>query len=113
MGRTEVPPNLLPHSLAGRLALGLLSAIYIPPSGLFLFALTFGRPALRSWGDWLARVALWEFFAALLGVSVCGLIWAVAAPRWLPPLAYRCARHLCLTALIPFLILAGMLLWPR
>jgi hypothetical protein len=70
------------------------------------------RTTALSWGDWLMRVLLCEFFAALLATSVCGLIWAVAAPRWLPAPAYRCARTLSLLARIPFLILVGALLWP-
>ena len=111
MNRQQIPGNFLPHDFIGRLALGLLSAIFIPPSAVFLFAFTFA-PAAATWGWWLVRISLWEFFAALLAASVCGLIWAVAAPKWLPVYALRYSRRLGLLALVPFVILAGMLVWP-
>jgi hypothetical protein len=109
--RSEIPPNVFPQSAIGRCVLGLLSLAFIPFSAIFLYACTFEHPG-PGWGVWLIRIALQEFFFALLAVSTCGLVWAVAAPAWLPTRAYRWVFRLTLLALIPFLIITGMMLWP-
>lgn len=111
MKNAHVFENLLPSTIPGRLMLGCLSALFILLSAIFLFPLTFGGQNLTL-GRWLVRVALWEFFAALLAASFCGLAWAVATPNWLPPIAERWARRLSLFALIPFLVVFGWLVWP-
>jgi len=111
---TGPPEDFLPRSLLGRCLLGMFSAPFVPFSAVFLYAFTLGRrPVLNlNWGEWLVRIAMSEFFGALLAVSICGLIWAVAAPDWLPALAFRYGRRLGVLALVPFLILAGLLIWP-
>ena len=108
---SEIPPNVFPQSGIGRFVLGLLSIAFIPFSAIFLYALTFGHPG-PGWGFWLIRIALQEFFFPLFAVSTCGLVWAVAAPTWLPMWAHCWVFRLTLLALIPFLIMAGMMLWP-
>lgn len=107
----EIPPHVFPESAIGRFVLGLLSIAFIPFSAIFLYACVFGHPG-PGWGVWLIRIALQELFFALFAVSTCGLVWAVAAPTWLPGWAHRWVFRLVLLALIPFLIMAGMMLWP-
>jgi hypothetical protein len=65
-----------------------------------------------NWGEWLAHIAMMEFFVALFAASLCGLIWAVAAPAWLPTLAFQYAKRLAMLALIPLLALAALVVWP-
>jgi hypothetical protein len=36
----------------------------------------------------------------------------MAAPGWLPTLAFRYAKRLAVLASIPFLILAALMIWP-
>jgi hypothetical protein len=102
--------NLLPKDIKGRVACALASAVLLPLSGICLWPLTFGplNPAM----PWFVCAALWELFAAMMGVGACLLIWAIATPAWLPPIAHRWAGRLALLLLVPFLILIGMTLWP-
>jgi hypothetical protein len=65
MERSGIPPNVFPQSATGRFVLGLLSMAFIPFSAIFLYACTFGHPG-PGWGVWLVRVAMQEFFCALL-----------------------------------------------
>ena len=111
MRRSNPTDGLLPNDVLGRIALGLLSAVFLPVAGVCLFGLTLAPPP-SGFGLWLIRVALWEFFAALLCASACGLLWSIVAPNWLPRYAHRFARHLSLLALVPFLILLGWYFWP-
>jgi hypothetical protein len=103
--------GFLPTSAGGRLVAGLLSAALLPLAAGFLFALAVG-PAGNNPGWWLARAALWEFCLALLAVCGCGLAWAVAAPGWLPPLAWRYGRRLSLLLVVPYLVIGGWAVWP-
>jgi hypothetical protein len=108
---TGPPDNFLPRNFAGRFLLGVRSSPFVPFSAVFLYALTLGRRRGLNWSEWLVRIAMWEFFRTLLAVSICGLIWAVAAPAWLPAFAFRYARRLGVLAMVPFLILAALLIW--
>jgi hypothetical protein len=111
MPRNKNPHDFLPHDILGRIALGLLSATYLPASVLCLYG-SWSAPPAFTWGLWLMRAGVWEFFVALFAVSVGGLIWAVAAPNWLLPFANFWVPRLALLTLLPFIILAAMLIWP-
>lgn len=103
--------DMLPQSIGERIILGMLCAGAVPFAAVFLYALTIG-PMGATWAERLIRVALWEFFAALLVVGLCGLVWAVAAPSWLRPVTERWAMRLMLLALVPPVILFGLAVWP-
>lgn len=99
-----MPRDVLPQSVLGRIALGLLSAIFIPLSVLLLHGLAVA-PAAANWGMELVHILMWELFAGLLAGSICGLIWAVAMPRWIQRLADQLSRRLTLLLLFPFAII--------
>lgn len=76
--------GLFPRDLFGRLALGLVSLLLAPASGLILFSLVFG-PGVKplAWHDRIALLLLEEFLLGLFLFFSVGLLWAIAAPRWL------------------------------
>jgi hypothetical protein len=99
--------TLLPQSNAGRGVLFLLSIAAIAFAGIFLYALAM-CPAGQTWGERLVRLGLGEFFAALFITGWTGMMWAVAAPSWLPKLARRVNRWMAFCLLIPFVIMLGL-----
>jgi hypothetical protein len=106
-------PEVLPHDILGRIALGLLCATYLPFSSLCLYDLT---PKMRlpapTWQIWLMRATLWEFMFVLSAVAVTGLIWAFFKPQWVRPFARRYTRRLAFLSLLPLLFLEAYALWP-
>jgi hypothetical protein len=104
-------PTFLPTSAAGRSVLMVLSGGAVAFAGLFLYALVVG-PVGQTWGEWLVRIGLGEFFAALFATGCVGLAWSVAAPSWLPPVAWRVGRWMAVCLLIPWAILLGLVVWP-
>jgi hypothetical protein len=76
---------LFPRDLYGRMALALASAFFGPICGVMAFASLFGaRP--RPWQgvlEWLFLAIAEELFLALFLFFACGLIWALATPRWM------------------------------
>jgi hypothetical protein len=111
MSKLEPELVVLPRSVPGRLVLGLLCAVFLPFSATFLILL-FLAPANADWGVWLVCLMMKQFFAALCGVSVYGLIWAIAMPDFVVWTIQYWGTRLALVALIPFLIIAGLYLWP-
>jgi hypothetical protein len=105
----SIPENFLPHSFFGRLGLGLLSSGATAFAGVFLYALVIG-PFGRTWVERCVRLGMGEVCAAIVAVGVCGLVWSIATPEWLPEIAWRFARRLMILGLIPVAMLAGMAL---
>ena len=97
------------RTIVGRLLAGLLSIALLPLAVVFLLALTVG-PAGNNWLWWIARIALWDLCAALTIVCVCGVIWSLFMPAWLPTFVERYARRLSLLLLAPFIVLAVLLI---
>jgi hypothetical protein len=102
--RSDMPRSFLPHDTASRVLLGLVSAILIPLSVLLICALA-NAPAPANWRMQIVQVLTKQLFGALLFGSLCGLIWAVATPRWIPRLADRLSRRLTFALLLPFVII--------
>jgi hypothetical protein len=102
--------NFLPTSAAGRVVAGLLSAALLVPAAAGLYGLTL-LPAARTATQWVVLAACGEFLGGLAVVSGCGLVWAVAAPGWLPPLAWRYGRRLSLVVSASYLFFCGWALW--
>jgi hypothetical protein len=105
--KNSIPENFLPRSFVGRLGLGLLSSAATAFAGVFLYALITG-PFGRTWIERFIRLGMGELFAAIFAVGMCGLIWSVATPEWLPELAWRFARRLVILGLIPVIVLGAM-----
>jgi hypothetical protein len=74
--------------------------------------LRFKEPAEQdSWRERIASAISWEFFIALLIASCLGLIWAVAAPKWLEKLCGK--RALIAIGFLLLWIIVGTLLGVR
>ena len=88
--------NLFPRDGYGRIALG-LSSITLGPFSVGLFWLAAYGEFFGGHHGWLARLtlfALGEMGFALTLFFTCGLIWAIATPRWLER-----ARHVAIIKL--------------
>ena len=105
-----VPRDVLPRSIPERGVLLVLSAGAIAFS-VVLLALMIGTNGL-TWGEWLFRLAMAESFTVLFITGSAGLVWAIAAPRWLPAVALRVGGYMAASMLIPWPILFGLMLWP-
>ena len=105
------PGGFLPSTAGGRLAAGLLSAMLLPLAAAAVFALP-AEPPGRNPGWWAALAALDGLFAAVLGLCGCGLAWAVATPRWVGPLAWRCRRRLGVLVVAFYLAVGVWAAWP-
>ncbi len=111
MSKPVQSENGLPNSIAGRIVLGLLCILFLPFSVIFLFALFIGGVG-ANWGDLLVRFLFGEFLLALFMVSGCGVIWAIAMPKWIITIMHHWSGRLALLLFIPFLLMAAMLFWP-
>ena len=79
---------MLPRDIYGRIALGLLSALFLPLSGCVVWwmlrAYLLGpAPAPKTIEQWLMLLFVETFFTALFAVSAGGLLWAIALPHWI------------------------------
>lgn len=76
---------MLPRDVYGRIALGLMSALFIPISGCVVWwmlrAYLLGPvPTPKTIAEWLVLLFVETFFTSLLAVSTGGLLWAIATP---------------------------------
>lgn len=79
--------NLLPQDVYGRIALGLLSTLFLPISGCVMWWMVRSyllgpAPNPRTLEQWLFLLFVETFFTALFAVSVGGVLWAIAKPAW-------------------------------
>ncbi|MDA1051542.1 MAG: hypothetical protein O3C40_13820 [Planctomycetota bacterium] len=79
--------NMLPRDVYGRIALGLLSALFLPLSGCVVWwmlraSLLGPAPAPQTAEEWLFLLFVETFFTALFAVSAGGVLWAIATPNW-------------------------------
>jgi hypothetical protein len=101
--------QLFPRDLYGRIALALASLFFGPICGIMAFALLFGaRPQGVLVGLFLAVIE--ELFVALSLFFACGLVWALATPRWLEKLLKPVCTKLVFAlglVIVPLCILAA------
>ena len=92
--------NVLPPDRVRRVILGIVSFVWLPLAGLGWYAATFlpkRAPGLLR--RVLVAIAA-EFFLLLFLASLVGLVWAVAAPKWLEPIAQKAGGRLLLLFLL-------------
>lgn len=104
--------RFLPTGILGRLTLGLLSLLFIAFSGVFVYVAMFPANGPRNLVEWGVRVAIVELFLTLFLLSWAGFIWAIATPKWLPPIAGRLAGQMLLYLMLPWLIIGALYFWP-
>lgn len=75
--------GLFPRDLYGRIALGLASLTLGPAFAVAAVAIAVGRPPGAGFWWWALWAVLGEVFLALTLFFACGLVWALATPRWL------------------------------
>jgi hypothetical protein len=87
--------QLFPRDTYGRIALALASLSFGPVCWVLAIALVFGS---RPGGvlEWLFLAVVEELFVALALFFACGLVWALATPRWLERLLGVVAKKLAL-----------------
>jgi len=101
---------LFPRDLFGRLALGIASLFFVTlgTMGAYTF-LVRARP--NGIVEKLTFILVGELFVAMALFFGCGLVWAVATPRWLESLLAPVAKRLMI-ALAVFVIPFGIVaLW--
>ena len=85
-----------PEDATGRVALGIAAAFFLPVCAMYLFSSWFLAPRPRDWLGWVFAFLCQELFIALFQFFACGLLWAIATPRFLRPLLSRSADRLSL-----------------
>jgi len=100
--------RLFPRDLYGRIALALASLFFGPISAVSLYALVFLNRPPQKLLDSLFWIICQELFLALSLFFACGLIWALATPRWLERSLHAVTQKLAL-ALLLFMIPFGLL----
>src|SRR5689334_8277403 len=98
----EQTSKLFPRDLYGRIALGIASLV-LAPVGAAMFVALLTRPRPRGVTEWLVVAVASELSLALAIFFVCGLVWAVATPKWLEASLERVARRLTV-ALFLFMV---------
>jgi hypothetical protein len=101
--RPSLPPQwekLFPRDLFGRIALGLVSLLFTPISGAFVWVSLFSIGGGNA--DWWSRLLITEIALAFFVWSVVGLIWAIATPRWLESALPRVALRLMIAIFVGF-----------
>ena len=105
--------RLFPRDLYGRIALALASLFFGPFCWLVAFGVLFGSRRGGLPNDvpgWLFLAVVEELFLSLALFFACGLVWALASPRWLERLLDAVAWKLVIALglfLVPFCILAA------
>lgn len=99
----------MPQSMQGRAALLVLS-IGMLALGMMALALMLRANGL-TWGEWFYRLAMAEIFTVLVAAGVLSLLWAIAAPSWLPALTRNAGRFLAVCFVIPWVLLLGIMMW--
>jgi len=102
--------RLFPRDLYGRLALGIASLFFVPVATFLAFAMLFwARP--QGVLGWLIVGTAAELFMALALFFTCGLIWAMATPRWLERFLDSVTEKLAISLLLFILPLASVAVW--
>ena len=87
--------QLFPRDPYGRIALALASLSFGPVCWVMALALLFGsRP--NDVLEWLFLAVVEELFVALALFFACGLVWALATPRWLETLLEVVAKKVAI-----------------
>ncbi len=78
--------DLLPRDTYGRIAVGLVSALFLPLSGCVVWwmlrAYLLGpAPNPKTLTEWLFLLFVETFFTSLYVVSAGGVLWAIAMPE--------------------------------
>jgi len=103
--------RLFPRSAFGRIVLGLASFFCAPFFCLTAIKFIVVRKWPDDWLGWLYYLLVEELLLALATYFTCGLIWAVAMPRWLEKLKEASAKRLGFAIrlyLWGFCVLAGV-----
>jgi len=106
--------RVFPRDICGRLALGIASAFLAPIFGFVLFAIALNPDLRRTFEGWLWMAIIEEMVLALFLFFSCGLIWALAMPRWLERCLDSAMRKLTIALMlfwIPYSIVALWSLW--
>jgi hypothetical protein len=77
---------LFPRDIYGRMALTLASLTFGPIFWLLAVVVVFGArpgPQVVGWPEWCFLAVVGELSVALALFFACGLVWAIATPRWL------------------------------
>jgi hypothetical protein len=102
--------RLFPSDPYGRIALGLASLTFGPVCWVMALALLLGH-----WpgdvGAWLLLAFAEQLFAALSLFFACGLIWALATPRWLEGLLLVVAQKVAVALGLFALPLCALAAW--
>ncbi len=105
----------LPKSILGRIAFGLVCLPLLAFSGVFLYAFLYGIFSGRKLWDTLEGLIFHCLFGAIIEAlflfSLCGLIWAVAAPNWVDRLFQRVVNKLLLLWVLLGLLGLPFVLW--
>jgi hypothetical protein len=102
--------RLFPRDLYGRLALGLASLVLFPVGAFGAGALMLGR-APGNVQEWLIFAIAEELFVAWTVFFGCGLIWAVATPRWLENCLESVAKRLSMALALVMVPFGLLVLW--
>jgi membrane-bound metal-dependent hydrolase YbcI (DUF457 family) len=89
-----------------RALLGVLSLGWLPLSGFAWYAVTFPPQRPPDLFRQALLVIASEFLLALFMASAIGLMWAIAAPKWVAMLADHMAKQL--SFLLLFLVLLAL-----
>lgn len=101
--------RVFPRDICGRIALGVASAFFVPVSGWVLIAIALNTELHRTVETWIWATLVSELAISLLLFFGCGLIWALATPRWLEKFLHGATRKLALALFLfwtPFAVLS-------
>ncbi len=100
--------RVFPRDVCGRLALGIASAFFVPLSCFILIAIALNTELHRTVETWIWATLVSELALALLIFFGCGLIWALATPRWLEKFLHGATKKIAVALflfIMPFSVL--------
>ncbi|MCC6125888.1 MAG: hypothetical protein IT426_13060 [Pirellulales bacterium] len=86
----------LPQSILGRIGLAFFCLLFMPFSGVFLYAMFFSQNKPATILGWLGYIYFEILLSSLFVVSVTGLVWAIARPKWVESILRNYAVKLIL-----------------